>query len=82
MSEVNCFVVGIVKALKEGNKISHHFGSTASLNHYIDEAKELGFIDEHNNLTEKAHLFYDEHNIQSLSNGRSYFWDKIWNKQK
>ncbi len=76
---IECFVAGIIKGLKEHRDISRHFGSTLALKEHWLNAFEAGLVkgDTKNpELTEKGLRAYDVWKLSEMPQGRSYLWNR------
>jgi len=74
-TKISCFVVGIIKGIKEKNNPYQHFGSLLAFEHHLSEAKNQGFVGNNNELTEKGLNFYRKYNLESFPDCRSYYWN-------
>lgn len=77
--KVETFSIGILKAVVEKDDISKYFGSTLSLNYWLDKTIKLGFITEIRcnkfKETKLGKKIYKKFKLKTLPNCRSYFWD-------
>lgn len=82
VQNVECFVAGIIKGLKEHGDISRYFGSTLALGWYCNDAKEHGFISLDGDkirtakLTELGEAAYNAWGLESMPECRSYLWPR------
>ena len=64
----------IIKGIKEHDDSTAHFGSLGGHDFYLSAAKQEGFIDGNNALTEKGEARYREGALSTLSDCRWMFW--------
>jgi hypothetical protein len=79
MKNVECFVAGIVKGVKEHGDTSRHFGSTLALKSHFNEAMEYGLVSgtcRDAKLTEKGEKAYEVWRLVEMPDGRSYLWPR------
>ena len=79
VQNVECFVAGIIKGLKENKSISRYFGSTLSLGSHFQDAMFYGLVDGDMfspKLTEKGLRAYEVWKLDEMPEGRSYLWPR------
>ena len=77
---VECFVAGIVKGIKEHGDVRRHFGSTLALATHFNEALEHGLVIgdiKTAKLTDLGCKAYDEWQLSKMPEGRSYLWPTL-----
>jgi hypothetical protein len=82
MRNVECFVAGIVKGIKEHDDPSRHFGSTLALHQHFTDAENLGLVTGeikqskicNAQLTTLGEAAYSKWKLASMPDGRSYLW--------
>jgi hypothetical protein len=77
---IECFVAGIIKGLKEHGDISRHFGSTLALTFHWQKAFEAGLVKgntKNPELTEKGLRAYEVWKLSEMPQGRSYLWPRL-----
>ncbi len=76
---VECFVAGIVKGLKEHGDIRRHFGSTLGLLAHFNDAVAHGLVIGAVNsaqLTDLGCRAYDAWELSEMPECRSYLWPR------
>ena len=76
---VECFVAGIVKGVKEHGDASRHFGSTLAMRSHWEDAIYSGLVCgtiKNAKLSERGLKAYDVWKLADMPDGRSYMWPR------